>query len=184
MNGPHQWTESTNTNCNQWLSLAKITLKVPPIGKNRSLAANTSNCGEGISRRDHLLGEEGSINLQWMWCLDSNYCACHYSIKLDMKPFSQWLLEVLWCLCKPNHFRQRRSCNTSLCRDSRNLTMLEFFGIFYATFLVRKYLASKSVKHLHEVKLCANYTIVLLVRAKRFPRTRNISLVQYWCCPH
>jgi hypothetical protein len=25
----YQWTESTNTGCNQWLSLAKIALKVP-----------------------------------------------------------------------------------------------------------------------------------------------------------
>jgi hypothetical protein len=33
----------------QWLSLAKIALKVPPVDKNRSLVANTSRCGEGIS---------------------------------------------------------------------------------------------------------------------------------------
>ena len=26
----HQWTESTNIGCSQWLSLAKIALKVPP----------------------------------------------------------------------------------------------------------------------------------------------------------
>ena len=45
----HLWTESTNTGCNQWLSLAKIALKVPHAGRNRSLVANTNRCGEGIS---------------------------------------------------------------------------------------------------------------------------------------
>jgi hypothetical protein len=33
----HQRTESTSTGCNQWLSLAKIALKVPLAGRNRSL---------------------------------------------------------------------------------------------------------------------------------------------------
>jgi hypothetical protein len=37
----HQWTESTSTGYNQWLSLAKIALKLPPVGRNRSLVANT-----------------------------------------------------------------------------------------------------------------------------------------------
>ena len=45
----HQWTESTSIGCNQWLSLAKIALKVPPAGRNRSLVASTNRCGEGIS---------------------------------------------------------------------------------------------------------------------------------------
>ena len=45
----HQWTESTSTGCDQWLSLAEIVLKVPPAGTNRSLVANTNRCGEGIS---------------------------------------------------------------------------------------------------------------------------------------
>jgi hypothetical protein len=36
------------TGCNQWLSLAKIPLKVPPAGRNRSLVACTSRCGECI----------------------------------------------------------------------------------------------------------------------------------------
>jgi hypothetical protein len=44
----HQRTESTNTGCNQWLSLAKIALKVPLASRNRSLVANTNMCGEGI----------------------------------------------------------------------------------------------------------------------------------------
>jgi hypothetical protein len=35
----HQWTESINTGCNQWLSLAKIALKMPLAGRNRSLVA-------------------------------------------------------------------------------------------------------------------------------------------------
>jgi hypothetical protein len=41
--------ENTNTNCNQWLSLAKIALKVPHVGRNCSLVARTSRCGECIS---------------------------------------------------------------------------------------------------------------------------------------
>jgi hypothetical protein len=44
----HQRTERTNTGCNQWLSLAKIALKVPLASRNRSLVANTNRCGEGI----------------------------------------------------------------------------------------------------------------------------------------
>jgi hypothetical protein len=47
----HQWTENTNTGCNQWLSLAKIALKVPPVGRNCSLVASTNMCGEGITWR-------------------------------------------------------------------------------------------------------------------------------------
>jgi hypothetical protein len=34
---------------NQWLSLVKITLKVPPVDRNRSMVANTNMCGEGIT---------------------------------------------------------------------------------------------------------------------------------------
>jgi hypothetical protein len=45
----HQRTESTNIGCNQWLSLAKIALKVPIAGRNRSLVANTIMCGEGTN---------------------------------------------------------------------------------------------------------------------------------------
>ena len=44
----HQWTENTINGCNQWLSLAKIALKVPPACRNRSLAAITNMCGEDI----------------------------------------------------------------------------------------------------------------------------------------
>jgi len=43
--------ESISIGCNQWLSLAKIALKVPPAGRNRSLVALTSNCGEDITRK-------------------------------------------------------------------------------------------------------------------------------------
>ena len=49
----HQWTERTNTRCNQWLALAKIALKVLPAGRNRSLVANTNRCGEGIRATSH-----------------------------------------------------------------------------------------------------------------------------------
>jgi hypothetical protein len=45
-----QWTEGTSIGCNQWLSLAKIALKVPRADRNRSLVARTSRCGECISR--------------------------------------------------------------------------------------------------------------------------------------
>jgi hypothetical protein len=38
----HKRTESTNIGCNQWLSLAKIGLKVSLVGRNRSLVASTS----------------------------------------------------------------------------------------------------------------------------------------------
>ena len=41
--------ESTSTGCNRWLSLAEIVLEVPPGGRNCSLVASTSRCGEGIS---------------------------------------------------------------------------------------------------------------------------------------
>jgi hypothetical protein len=44
----HQRTESTNIGCNQWLSLAKIALKVSLADRNRSLVASTSRCGEVI----------------------------------------------------------------------------------------------------------------------------------------
>ena len=44
----HQWTESTNIGCNQWLPLAKIALKVPHADRNRSLVARTSMHGECI----------------------------------------------------------------------------------------------------------------------------------------
>jgi len=38
-----QWTESTNIGYNQWLSLAKITLKVLPASRNHSLVTYTSH---------------------------------------------------------------------------------------------------------------------------------------------
>ena len=44
----HQRTESTNTSCNQWLSLTKIAIEVPHDGRNRSLVACTNRCGEYI----------------------------------------------------------------------------------------------------------------------------------------
>ena len=39
----------TNIGYNQWLSLAKPTLKVPHASKNRSLVARTSKCGWAIT---------------------------------------------------------------------------------------------------------------------------------------
>jgi hypothetical protein len=55
----HQWTEGTSTGCNQWLTLAKIALKMPHAGRSCSLVVNTSRCGEGINlRRLHtMLGQ-------------------------------------------------------------------------------------------------------------------------------
>ena len=45
----HQWTESTTNGCNQWLSLAKLALKMPPTNRNCSPVARTSRCGEHIT---------------------------------------------------------------------------------------------------------------------------------------
>ena len=42
---------STNIGCNQWLSLAKPTLKVAHAGRNRSLVAHTSKCGRAIRKK-------------------------------------------------------------------------------------------------------------------------------------
>ena len=39
---------STNTSCNQWLSLAKPTFKVASIGRNCTLVARTIKCGWAI----------------------------------------------------------------------------------------------------------------------------------------
>jgi hypothetical protein len=44
----HQWTVSTSIGCKQWLSPAKPTLKVPHVGRNRSLVVRTSKCGWAI----------------------------------------------------------------------------------------------------------------------------------------
>ena len=45
----HQWTVSINTSCNQWLSLAKPTLKMAPAGRNCSLMTCTSKCGWAVN---------------------------------------------------------------------------------------------------------------------------------------
>jgi hypothetical protein len=47
--GGHQRTESISTGCYQWLSLAKIALKVPLAGRNCSVVLATNRFGEGIS---------------------------------------------------------------------------------------------------------------------------------------
>jgi hypothetical protein len=44
--------ESTNTGCNQWLSLAKIALKVPHACRNHLLVAHTNRCGKCITNND------------------------------------------------------------------------------------------------------------------------------------
>ena len=44
-----QQTVSTNTGCNQWLSLVETLLKVALVGRHRSLVANTSKCGWAIN---------------------------------------------------------------------------------------------------------------------------------------
>ena len=49
----HQQTVGTSIGCNQWLSLAKSTLKVAPAGRNRSLVAYTSKCGWAIIRTSY-----------------------------------------------------------------------------------------------------------------------------------
>jgi hypothetical protein len=40
----HQWTFSSSIGCNQWLSLAKLALKVAPTGRNCSPMTCTSKC--------------------------------------------------------------------------------------------------------------------------------------------
>ena len=45
----HQWTTSTNTGCNQWLSSVKPTLRVAPTSRNRSPVTRTSERGCAIS---------------------------------------------------------------------------------------------------------------------------------------
>ena len=42
----NEWRVRSSTSCNHWLSLAKIALKVCHAGRNHSLVANTSRCGE------------------------------------------------------------------------------------------------------------------------------------------
>jgi hypothetical protein len=45
----HRWTVSINIGRNQWLSLAKPTLKVSLASRNRSLVPRTRKCGWAIS---------------------------------------------------------------------------------------------------------------------------------------
>ena len=79
----HQWTERTSIGYNQWLSLAKITLTMPPAGRNCSLVANTSRCGEGISDRKTFV----LVRLMWLWCtygsLGSHHMPCNLSTSCE-----------------------------------------------------------------------------------------------------
>ena len=45
----HQWTASTSTSCNQWLSLAKPTPKVPLACRNRTLVPRINKYGWAIN---------------------------------------------------------------------------------------------------------------------------------------
>ena len=56
----HQWTVSINTGCNQWFSLAKLTLKVVRVGRNRSPVVHTSKRGCAVSKR-------GCVWHLWLW---------------------------------------------------------------------------------------------------------------------
>ena len=58
----HQWMVSTNTSYNKWLSLAKPCLKVPHVGRNRSLVARTSKCGWAITRKGNTVASSISRN--------------------------------------------------------------------------------------------------------------------------
>ena len=49
----HQRTVSTNTCCNQWLSLTKSPLKVTLADRNRSMMVCTSKCGFAIITPAH-----------------------------------------------------------------------------------------------------------------------------------
>ena len=60
----HQWTASTSTGCNRWLSLAKPTLKVALLNTNRSPVARTNKCGWAISQHMPMTitWERGGLN--------------------------------------------------------------------------------------------------------------------------
>ena len=45
--------EYPSNGCNQWLSLAKIVLRLPSTSRNRSLVARTNMCGECINVTYH-----------------------------------------------------------------------------------------------------------------------------------
>ena len=50
-NTDHQWTVSTNTSYNQWISLAEPAQVVTHVGRNRSLVTRTSKCEWAITQR-------------------------------------------------------------------------------------------------------------------------------------
>ena len=70
----HQWTVSTNTGCNQWLSLAKPCLKVLPGGRNRSPVARTSK-----------------VSVGGLWCKGERECTM-------MDKHVRWRSAMLFCL--------------------------------------------------------------------------------------
>ena len=57
----HQWMVSTNIGCNRWLSLAEPTMKLAPVGRNRSLVARTSMCVGGL-----LVDEDDAADSLWV----------------------------------------------------------------------------------------------------------------------
>jgi hypothetical protein len=75
----HQRMESTSTACNQWLSLAKTTLKVPLAGTNRSLVAITNRCGEGISV------VWPALNTQLVWAKKPSHTHTHTIARPTLK---------------------------------------------------------------------------------------------------
>jgi hypothetical protein len=67
----HQWTVSTNTGCNQWLSLAKPTLKMPLADRNHSLVARTNKCGWAIIVSSQRHGRLLTYSTKWCCHLSS-----------------------------------------------------------------------------------------------------------------
>jgi hypothetical protein len=65
--------ESINTSCNQWLSLAKIGLEVPHVGRDRSLVARAIKCVECISLRQPSKAiYKPMLAPKFHWCFHSN----------------------------------------------------------------------------------------------------------------
>ena len=76
----HQWMVSTNTDCNQWLSVAEPGLKVARAGRNRSLVTCTSMYGCAIS---------------WRIPIIDQYFACHIGLFTGRNQFDhdRWRLK-------------------------------------------------------------------------------------------
>jgi hypothetical protein len=76
----HQWMASTCTGCNQYLSLAKLALKVALVGRNRSVVTCTASVGR-------LLGMSSDAILR-LWLLRHTEWGEATPIELQMNRLS------------------------------------------------------------------------------------------------